>query len=114
LQVQPDPHFRPSDIKDVDYPVDERLSEFPIYESLLKRLEPIKAQFEHAMQYDMRRWVMSSSQQLVGSWVERCRYKVYECEIPSGIALRNKRRKRARDQNLNVSLSIRGLACAVD
>jgi hypothetical protein len=31
---------------------------------------------------------------------------VYECEIPSGIALRNKRRKRARDQNLNVSLSI--------
>lgn len=40
--------------------MDERLSEFPIYESLLKRLEPIKAQFEHAMQYDMRRWVMSS------------------------------------------------------
>ncbi|GFZ50894.1 hypothetical protein JCM24511_08652 [Saitozyma sp. JCM 24511] len=85
-RVQPDPHFRPSDIKDVDYPVDERLSEFPIYKSLLKRLEPIKAQFEHAMQYDMRR------------------YKVYECEIPSGIALRNKRRKRARDQNLNEPL----------
>ena len=29
-------------------------------------------------------------------------YRVCEPEIPSGIALKNKRRKRARDQNLNV------------
>lgn len=39
---------------------------------------------------------------------------MYECEIPSGIALRNKRRKRARDQNLNVSLSIRDFTRAAD
>ena len=33
------------------------------------------------------------------------RYRVCEPEIPSGIALKNKRRKRARDQNLNVRAS---------
>ena len=33
-----------------------------------------------------------------------CRYRVSEPEIPSGIAIKNKRRKRARDQNLNVCL----------
>ncbi|KAK4685416.1 RNA-dependent RNA polymerase, partial [Tremellales sp. Uapishka_1] len=81
--VQPDPHFEPCDLRKLGFPVDERFSLYPIYDSLLERLKPIKMQFENAIQYDMRR------------------YRVFETEIPSGIALRNKRRKRARDQNLN-------------
>lgn len=33
------------------------------------------------------------------------RYRVIEPEIPSGIAIKNRHRKRARDQNLNVSFT---------
>ncbi|RXK35060.1 hypothetical protein M231_07680 [Tremella mesenterica] len=84
--VQPDPHFRPTDIIHAKYPTDPRITRYPTYESLMMELRPIKAEYEHAMQYNMRQ------------------YRVSEIEIPSGIALKNKRRKRARDQNLNEPL----------
>ncbi|WWD19157.1 hypothetical protein CI109_103615 [Kwoniella shandongensis] len=84
--VQPDPHFSPSDIRQMEYPSDPRITRYPLHKSLLDRLKPIKANFERDLQYDMRR------------------YRVFEPEIPSGIAIRNKRRKRARDQNLNEPL----------
>lgn len=58
-----------------------------IYDGLMERLKPIKKAYEHGLSWDMRR------------------YRVIEPEIPSGIAIKNKRRKRARDQNLNVSSS---------
>lgn len=32
------------------------------------------------------------------------RYRVFEPEIPCGIAIKNKRRRRAKDQNLNVRI----------
>ncbi|WVF67576.1 hypothetical protein IAT40_002334 [Kwoniella sp. CBS 6097] len=84
--VQPDPHFSPSDIRTLNYPTDPLITRYPIHQSLIDRLKPVKAHFERAIQYDMRR------------------YRVYEPEIPSGIAIKNKRRKRARDQNLNEPL----------
>ncbi|WVR09517.1 hypothetical protein IAU60_006585 [Kwoniella sp. DSM 27419] len=84
--VQPDPHFVPSDIKTMGYPADVRITQHPIYLNLLQRLKPVKAHYEKITQYDMRR------------------YRVHEVEIPSGIAINNKRRKRARDQNLNEPL----------
>ncbi|KAK8854698.1 hypothetical protein IAR55_003437 [Kwoniella newhampshirensis] len=84
--VQPDPHFSPSDIRKMGYPADPRITKLPVHSSLLERLKPIKANFERDLQYDMRR------------------YRVYEPEIPSGIALKNKKRKRAREQNLNEPL----------
>ncbi|ORX38450.1 RNA dependent RNA polymerase-domain-containing protein [Kockovaella imperatae] len=84
--VQPDPHFRSADLQAMQYPVDLRITRHPVYASLIERLKPIKAQFESSMAYDMRR------------------YRVTEPEIPSGIAVKNKRRKRARDQNLNEPL----------
>ncbi|WWC90607.1 uncharacterized protein L201_005543 [Kwoniella dendrophila CBS 6074] len=84
--VQPDPHFSPCDIRQWNYPTDSRLKQFPIHQSLLDRLKPVKAHYEKTLQYDMRR------------------YRVFEPEIPSGIAIKNKKRKRARDQNLNEPL----------
>ncbi|WVN86300.1 uncharacterized protein L203_101463 [Cryptococcus depauperatus CBS 7841] len=84
--VQSDPHFSPSDLELMGYPTDPRLTRYPLHESLLDRLKPLKATYEKDLQYDMRR------------------YRVYEPEIPSGIAIRNKRRRRARDQNLNEPL----------
>ncbi|OCF31540.1 RNA-dependent RNA polymerase 1 [Kwoniella heveanensis BCC8398] len=84
--VQPDPHFSPSDIRALNYPTDHLITRYPIHRSLIDRLKVVKAHFERAIQYDMRR------------------YRVYEPEIPSGIAIKNKRRKRARDQNLNEPL----------
>ncbi|WRT68501.1 uncharacterized protein IL334_005477 [Kwoniella shivajii] len=84
--VQPDPHFSPCDIRQLGYPTEYRIIQFPIYKSLLDRLKPVKAHYEESIQYDMRR------------------YRVFEPEIPSGIAIKNKRRKRARDQNLNEPL----------
>jgi RNA-dependent RNA polymerase len=88
LQVTPDPHFKPCDVKELGYPVDPRISELPIYDTLLERLKPIKKAYEHSLSWDMRR------------------YRVLEPEIPSGVAIKNKRRKRARDQNLNVSSAV--------
>jgi RNA-dependent RNA polymerase len=87
LQVTPDPHFKPCDIKELNYPVDPRISELPIYDSVLQVLKPIKKAYEHSLSWDMRR------------------YRVLEPEIPSGVAIKNKRRTRARDQNLHVSTS---------
>ncbi|WWC63397.1 uncharacterized protein I303_105997 [Kwoniella dejecticola CBS 10117] len=84
--VQPDPHFSPCDIRKMNFPVEDRIAQYPIYKSLLDRLKPVKAHYEKTLQYDMRR------------------YRVFEPEIPSGIAIRNKKRKRARDQNLNEPL----------
>ncbi|AFR96691.2 RNA-dependent RNA polymerase 1 [Cryptococcus neoformans C23] len=84
--VQADAHFSPSDLEQMGYPTDPRITRFPLHESLLDRLKPLKASYERDLQYDMRR------------------YRVYEPEIPSGIAIRNKRRKRVRDQNLNEPL----------
>ncbi|WVQ80183.1 hypothetical protein IAT38_002288 [Cryptococcus sp. DSM 104549] len=84
--VQPDPHYSPSDLRTMGYPTDARITQYPIHQSLLERLKPIKASYEKDLQFDMRR------------------YRVFEPEIPSGIAIRNKRRKRARDQNLNEPL----------
>ncbi|ORY35716.1 RNA dependent RNA polymerase-domain-containing protein [Naematelia encephala] len=84
--VNPEPNFRPCDIKELDYPVDQRLSHHPIYSTLLDKLRPIKDRYEAAVLYDMRR------------------YRVCEPEIPSGMAVRNPRRKRIRDQNLNEPL----------
>ncbi|WVW85521.1 hypothetical protein I302_107559 [Kwoniella bestiolae CBS 10118] len=84
--VQPDPHFSPCDIRQLNYPAEARITQFPIHTSLLARLKPVKAYYEKSLQYDMRR------------------YRVFEPEIPSGIAIKNKRRKRARDQNLNEPL----------
>lgn len=59
-----------------------------MYASLLEALRPIKAQYEQSMHYDMRR------------------YRVFEPEIPAGIALRNKRRKRAKQTELTVSFPL--------
>ncbi|ODN90833.1 RNA-dependent RNA polymerase 1 [Cryptococcus wingfieldii CBS 7118] len=84
--VQRDPHFSPSDLERMGYPSDPRISRYPLHDSLLERLKPLKASYERDLQYDMRR------------------YRVYEPEIPTGIAIRNKRRKRVRDQNLNEPL----------
>ncbi|WWC93489.1 hypothetical protein V866_000324 [Kwoniella sp. B9012] len=84
--VQPDPHFSPCDIRKFGYPTESRITQYPIHTSLLERLKPVKAHYEKVLQYDMRR------------------YRVFEPEIPSGIAIKNKRRKRARDQNLNEPL----------
>ncbi|WVQ95053.1 hypothetical protein IAU59_002145 [Kwoniella sp. CBS 9459] len=84
--VQPDPHFSPSDIRALNYPTDPLITRYPIHRSLIDRLKSVKAHYERSIQYDMRR------------------YRVYEPEIPSGIAIKNKRRKRARDQNLNEPL----------
>lgn len=84
-QVKPDPHFRPRDLKALNYPVDEMITRFPVYHSLLEALRPIKAQYEQGMHYDMRQ------------------YRVNEPEIPAGIALRNKHRKRAKQTELTVS-----------
>ena len=53
--MQPDPHFRACDIKNLNYPVDGRIVQYPIFHSLLDRLKPIKAHYENALQYDMRR-----------------------------------------------------------
>jgi hypothetical protein len=88
VQVRPDPHFRPRDIKALDYPTDNFVVTLPIYQSVLEALRPIKAQYEQAMYYDMRR------------------YKVFEPEIPASIALRNKRRKRAKQTELTVSFPV--------
>lgn len=55
LQVQPDPHFRPSDIKNLDYPADPRITKYPLFQTLLDRLQPVKATYEHNLQYDLRR-----------------------------------------------------------
>nr|XP_019011562.1 RNA-dependent RNA polymerase 1 [Kwoniella pini CBS 10737]OCF50343.1 RNA-dependent RNA polymerase 1 [Kwoniella pini CBS 10737] len=84
--VQPDPHFSPADIRKLGFPAENRISQYPVYKSLLDRLKPVKAHYEKALQYDMRR------------------YRVFEPEIPTGIAIKNKKRKRARDQNLNEPL----------
>lgn len=94
MQVRPDPHFRPRDIKSLNFPVDDAIMKFnlPIYQSLLEVLRPIKAQYEQGLYYDMRR------------------YRVFEPEIPASIALRNKRRKRAKQTELTVSCS-RNLQC---
>jgi len=83
-QVRPDPHFRPRDLVKLNYPVDEVVTRFPVYESLLAALRPIKAQYEKDVNYVMRQ------------------YRVYEPEIPAGIALRNKWRKRAKQTELTV------------
>jgi RNA-dependent RNA polymerase len=88
-QVQPEPHFRPRDLKRLGYPVDQVVSQFPVYHSLLEALRPIKAQYEQGMQHDMRQ------------------YRVFEPEIPAGIALRNKRRKRAKQTELTVCSAMR-------
>jgi hypothetical protein len=85
MKVHAESRFQPCDIRGLDYPTDPRISDLPIYDSLIERLKPIKKAYEHSLSGDMRR------------------YRVIEPEIPSGIAIRNKRRKRARDQNLNVS-----------
>lgn len=87
MKVRPDPHFRPRDIKSLNFPTDDVIMklDLPIYQSLLEALRPIKAQYEQGMAYDMRR------------------YRVYEPEIPASIALRNKRRKRAKQTELTVS-----------
>jgi RNA-dependent RNA polymerase len=69
------------------YPVDEIVTRFPVFHSLLEALRPIKAQYEQGMHYDMRQ------------------YRVFEPEIPAGIALRNKHRKRAKQTELTVSCS---------
>jgi hypothetical protein len=87
-QVRPEPHFRPRDLKALGYPVDEVVTRFPIFHSLLEILKPIKCQYEQGIQYDMRQ------------------YRVYEAEIPTGIALKNKRRKRAKQTELTVSCSL--------
>lgn len=72
----------------LNYPVDEVVTRFPIYASLLAVLRPIKAQYEQNVQYVMRQ------------------YRVYEPEIPAGIALRNKWRKRAKQTELTVYLQL--------
>jgi RNA-dependent RNA polymerase len=56
--VQPDPHFRPSDIKHLGYPADRRITRFPVFKSMIDRLKPIKARYEADMKYDMRRSVL--------------------------------------------------------
>ena len=68
----------------LNYPVDEVVTRFPVYESLLASLRPIKAQYEKDVNYVMRQ------------------YRVYEPEIPAGIALRNKWRKRTKQTELTV------------
>jgi RNA-dependent RNA polymerase len=57
VQVQPDPHFRPCDIKKLGYPVDSRITRYPIFTSILERLKPIKGNYESGISYDTRRSV---------------------------------------------------------
>ncbi|TYJ52353.1 hypothetical protein B9479_007047 [Cryptococcus floricola] len=84
--VQADPHSRPSDLGRMGYPSDPRITKYPLDNGLLERLKVLKACYERDIQYDMRR------------------YRVYEPEIPAGIAIQNKKRKRVRDQNVNEPL----------
>jgi len=102
VQVQPDPTFKPCDIRKIGYPTDPRITRYPTFGSLLDRLRPIKAQYEGGLHYDMLRSVVSAL--CCGCKLMIGRYRVCEPEIPCGIPLMNKRRKRARDQNLNVSM----------
>lgn len=55
VQVQPDPHFRPCDIKQMGYPVDTRITRFPVYASVIEMLKPVKGNYEGAIDYDTRR-----------------------------------------------------------
>jgi RNA-dependent RNA polymerase len=54
-QVQPDPSFRPSDIRALKYPTDVRITRFAVFGSVIDRLKPIKARYEADLQYDLRR-----------------------------------------------------------
>ncbi|ODO01343.1 hypothetical protein I350_06162 [Cryptococcus amylolentus CBS 6273] len=84
--VQADPHFRPSDLERMGYPSDPRITKYPLNNGLLERLKVLKACYERDVQYDMRR------------------YRVFEPEIPAGIAIRNNKRRRVRDENVNEPL----------
>ena len=54
-QVQPDPSFRPSDIRTLKFPADARVTRFSVFRSVIDRLKPIKARYEADLQYDLRR-----------------------------------------------------------
>ncbi|OXH00463.1 RNA-dependent RNA polymerase 1, partial [Cryptococcus neoformans A1-35-8] len=79
--VQADPHFRPSDLERMGYPSDPRITKYPLNNGLLERLKVLKACYERDVQY-----------------------RVFEPEIPAGIAIRNNKRRRVRDENVNEPL----------
>lgn len=83
-QVQPDPHFRPSDIKNLGYPADPRITKYPLFQTLLDRLKPVKASYEHNLQYDLRRYVFDAGARtsLIAYAGTRCLSQRCRAELP--------------------------------
>lgn len=77
--IDPEPAFRPTNLSTHIYSTDKRLNVYPILPSLLSALKNIKADYENAMHYSMRR------------------YQVVEAELVGGSAVRSKQRQSSRE-----------------